>query len=105
MCNPDRLNPAVSADTIYMLAFAIIMLNTDLHTPSLKNSKRMKVDDFIKNIRGIEEGKLLDKLMLSQIYDRVKEREFRPGNDHVSQVLKVDQSIVGNEKPVSSIGH
>ena len=60
----------------------------------------MKVDDFIKNIRGIEDGKMLDKNMLTQIYERIKEREFRPGNDHVTQVMKVDQSIIGNEKPV-----
>jgi Sec7 domain len=31
-----------STDTIFILAFAIILLNTDLHTPNLKPEKRMK---------------------------------------------------------------
>ncbi|KAH7731090.1 loner ISO1 [Aphelenchoides avenae] len=97
--NPGRLPPHLSPDTIYVLAFAIIMLNTDLHTPSLKDSKRMKLDEFIKNVCGIEEGSLLDRGMLTGIYERIKEREFRPGSDHVTQVMKVDQSIVGKDKP------
>lgn len=60
-CNPGRLAPHISPDTIYVLAFAIIMLNTDLHTPSLKDSKRMKLDEFVKNVCGIEDGSLLDR--------------------------------------------
>lgn len=46
---------------MYILAFAIIMLNTDLHTPSLKDSKRMKLEEFVRNIVGIEDGQHLDK--------------------------------------------
>ena len=49
-----------SPDTIFILAFAIILLNTDLHTPSLKPEKRMKAEDFIKNLRGIDGGADVD---------------------------------------------
>ena len=98
-CNPHRLSPTDTPDTIYILAFAIIMLNTDLHTPSLRDSRRMKLDEFIKNLGRVEEGRNLDKQMLTGIYERVKEFEFRAGTDHVTQVLKVDQSIVSKEKP------
>ena len=31
----------------------------------------------------------------------MKAQEFRPGVDHVTQVMKVEQTIVGNRKPVS----
>lgn len=101
-CNPDKLPASVSPDTIYVIAFAIIMLNTDLHTPSLKDSRRMKVDDFITNLKGVEGGETLSDEMLSAMYERIKTKEFKPGNDHITQVMKVDQSIVGKEKPVSS---
>lgn len=37
------------------------MLNTDLHNLSLKDSKRMKLDEFIKNVTGIEDGQHLDR--------------------------------------------
>lgn len=39
-------------DTIFILAFAIILLNTDMYSPSVKAERKMKLDDFIKNLRG-----------------------------------------------------
>lgn len=52
------------ADTVFVLAFAIIMLNTDLHTPHLKQDRRMKMEDFIKNLRGIDDGADIDREIL-----------------------------------------
>lgn len=37
-------------DEIFILSFAIIMLNTDLHIPN--NKKRMTKDQWIKNLKG-----------------------------------------------------
>src|SRR5258708_704281 len=42
--------------------------------------------------------------MLSGIYERVKRNEFKSGSDHVSQVLKVQQTIVG-KKPNLALTH
>lgn len=39
-------------DTIFILAFAIIMLNTDLHSRSIKPERKMRLEQFIKNLRG-----------------------------------------------------
>jgi IQ motif/SEC7 domain-containing protein len=52
LCNANVVSQFRSADTVFVLAFAIIMLNTDLHTPNLKPERRMKLEDFIKNLRG-----------------------------------------------------
>lgn len=68
------------------MAFAIIMLNTDLHTPNLKADRRMKCDDFIKNLRGIDDCTDIDRSMLVGIYERIKETEFKTASDHVTQV-------------------
>ncbi len=38
-CNADAVAKFHSTDTVFILAFAIILLNTDLHTPSLKQEK------------------------------------------------------------------
>lgn len=38
-CSPDLVAKLHSTDTTFILAFAIILLNTDLHTPSLKPEK------------------------------------------------------------------
>ena len=37
------------------------MLNTDLHSPNVKAEKKMKLDDFIKNLKGIDEGNDIDR--------------------------------------------
>ena len=39
--------------------------------------------------------------MLAGIYERIKAIEFKPGTDHVSQVMKLEQMVTG-KKPVSS---
>ena len=50
--NSDQAKRFKSTDTVFLLAFAIIMLNTDLHNVSVKAERKMKVEDFIKNMRG-----------------------------------------------------
>ena len=49
---------------------------------------------------GIDDEEDIDRDLLTGIYERVKAQEFRPGVDHVTQVMKVEQTIVGNRKPV-----
>ncbi|XP_014217148.1 IQ motif and SEC7 domain-containing protein 1 isoform X2 [Copidosoma floridanum] len=103
-CNPDVVMRLRSPDTIFVLAFAIIMLNTDLHTPNLKPERRMRIEDFVKNLRGIDDCGDIDKDILVGIYDRVKANEFKPGSDHVTQVMKVQATIVG-KKPNMALPH
>lgn len=81
------INRIIFYSQIFVLAFAIIMLNTDLHTPNLKPESRMSLDDFVRNLRGIDDCGDIDRDMLAGIYERVKTSEFRPGSDHVTQVL------------------
>ncbi|EFO26104.1 loner ISO1 [Loa loa] len=99
VCNPDKAALFHSADTIFILAFAIVMLNTDLHSPNIKPSLKMKVGDFINNLRGIDAGYDIDRALLVRIYRRIRDSPFSTGSDHVSQVIAVDQSMVGKDKP------
>ncbi|XP_008216907.1 IQ motif and SEC7 domain-containing protein 1 isoform X3 [Nasonia vitripennis] len=103
-CNPDVVSRLRSPDTVFVLAFAIIMLNTDLHTPNLKPERRMRLEDFVKNLRGIDDCGDIDKDILVGIYERVKANEFKPGSDHVTQVMKVQATIVG-KKPNMALPH
>lgn len=103
-CNLDVVSHLRSPDTVFVLAFAIIMLNTDLHTPNLKPEKRMSLPDFTKNLRGIDDCGDIDNEILTGIYTRVKANEFKPGSDHVSQVMKVQATIV-DKKPNLALPH
>lgn len=94
VCNPDVIAKLNSTDSVFIMAFAIILLNTDLHTPNLKPEKRMKPEDFVRNLRGIDDGCDVDREILNGVYERIRNSEFRPGSDHVTQVMKVQQTIV-----------
>ena len=67
--NPDVF---VTADVAFILAFSIIMLNTDLHNPAIKEERRMTRDGFIRNNRGISDGQDLPDEFLLGIFDRIK---------------------------------
>jgi Sec7-like guanine-nucleotide exchange factor len=62
-----------SADVAFILSFSIIMLNTDLHNPAIKEERRMTKEGFIRNNRGISDGQDLPSEMLTAIFDRIKE--------------------------------
>jgi brefeldin A-inhibited guanine nucleotide-exchange protein len=70
-------NPGVfaNADTAYILAFSVILLNTDAHNPQVK--KPMSKAEFIRNNRGIDDGKDLDEELLNGIYDEINVNEIR----------------------------
>ncbi|KAI9292157.1 Sec7-domain-containing protein [Neoconidiobolus thromboides FSU 785] len=69
-------NPGVfhNADTSYVLAYSVIMLNTDLHNPQVK--RRMKKEEFLKNNRGIDDGKDIAENILLGIYDQISKNEI-----------------------------
>lgn len=56
MCNPEVVQQFHNPDTIFILAFAIILLNTDMYSPNIKPDRKMMLEDFIRNLRGEEVG-------------------------------------------------
>jgi brefeldin A-inhibited guanine nucleotide-exchange protein len=67
-------NPEVfpTADAAFILAFSIIMLNTDLHNPAIKEERRMTKEGFVRNNSGICNGENLPEELLHSIFDRIK---------------------------------
>lgn len=92
-CNPNN-SLFQSADTVYVLAFSIIMLTTDLHSPQVKN--KMTKDQYIKLNQGISDSK--DDLpveYLSAIYDEIAGHEIKMKNTVIN---KPGKQIIANEK-------
>uniref|UniRef100_A0A8D3E633 Cytohesin-2 n=1 Tax=Scophthalmus maximus TaxID=52904 RepID=A0A8D3E633_SCOMX len=71
------------ADTCYVLSFAIIMLNTSLHNPNVRDKPGL--DRFISMNRGINEGGDLPEELLRNLYESIKNEPFKipedDGND------------------------
>ncbi|XP_038165101.1 IQ motif and SEC7 domain-containing protein 2 isoform X2 [Cyprinodon tularosa] len=104
VCNPTLVRQFQNPDTIFILAFAIILLNTDMYSPNIKAERKMKLEDFIKNLRGVDNGQDIPRDLLVGIYQRIQKWELRTNDDHVSQVQAVERVIVG-KKPVLSLPH
>lgn len=93
-CNPNNTLFA-SADTVYVLAFSVIMLTTDLHSPQVKN--KMTKEQYIRLNRGISDNKDLPQEYLSQIYDEIADHEIKMKN--TTTISKVSgKQVVFNEK-------
>ncbi|KAF5835546.1 hypothetical protein DUNSADRAFT_7245 [Dunaliella salina] len=82
-CNPNSFK---SADVAYVLAYSVIMLNTDLHNPQVK--KKMTKEGFLKNNRGINDGHDLPADYMSALYDRIAMHEIKMKDE--SSLLTVD---------------
>ncbi|XP_059544301.1 IQ motif and SEC7 domain-containing protein 1 isoform X4 [Myotis daubentonii] len=104
ICNPGVVRQFRNPDTIFILAFAIILLNTDMYSPNVKPERKMKLEDFVKNLRGVDDGEDIPRETLIGIYERIRKRELKTNEDHVSQVQKVEKLIVG-KKPIGSLHH
>jgi len=80
-----QLNPDIftNPDTCYVLSFAIIMLNTSLHNPSVKD--KPSVEQFVTMNRGINDGENLPRELLVSLFDSIKTEPFKipedDGND------------------------
>ncbi|KAK6201186.1 GDP/GTP exchange factor for ARF [Scheffersomyces amazonensis] len=70
---PDR-------DSVFILSYSIILLNTDLHNPQVK--KQMILDDYKRNLRGVYNGKDFPEWYLSKIYNSIKDREIIMPEEH-----------------------
>jgi len=69
-------NAFANADTAYVLAYSVILLNTDQHSDKLKGKARMTKEDFIKNNRGINDNADLPEEYLGGIYDEIRTTEI-----------------------------
>ncbi|XP_031422600.1 brefeldin A-inhibited guanine nucleotide-exchange protein 2 isoform X2 [Clupea harengus] len=86
-----------SADTAYVLAYSIIMLTTDLHSPQVKN--KMTKEQYIKMNRGINDSKDLPEEYLSSIYDEIAGKKIRmKESKEYSITPKSNKSNVASEK-------
>uniref|UniRef100_A0A673JMY4 Cytohesin 3a n=1 Tax=Sinocyclocheilus rhinocerous TaxID=307959 RepID=A0A673JMY4_9TELE len=79
-CNPGVFQ---STDTCYVLSFSVIMLNTSLHNPNVRD--KPSVERFISMNRGINEGGDLPEELLRNLYESIKNEPFKipedDGND------------------------
>lgn len=99
--------PFENVDAAYILAYSIVMLNVDQHKPGMKN--RMTEHEFVRNNRGINNGKDLPQELLVTIYHNIRNREMKiieeqSTIDNVIDYCKYRRSVIKPyvKAPVSS---
>ncbi|EJD53315.1 SEC7-like protein [Auricularia subglabra TFB-10046 SS5] len=76
--------PIKSQDAVYILAYSVLLLNTDQHNP--QNWKRMTPEDYQRNLRGMNDGVDFPVEFLRAIYDSIRKREIIMPEEHLGQV-------------------
>lgn len=61
-------------DATFILSFSVIMLNTDLHNPQVK--RRMTLEDYMKNLRNVNDGRNFAPEYLVAIYEAIRDNEI-----------------------------
>lgn len=69
-------------DSLFVLTYGIILLNTDLYNPNVKSQNRMSYTDFAKNLRGVNAGGDFAPEFLQEIYDSIKQNEIILPDEH-----------------------
>jgi len=64
-----------AGDTAYVLAFSIIMLNTDAHSAQIEH--KMTLEQFLRNNQGIDCGGDLPDDMMTSLYHSIRANEIR----------------------------
>lgn len=81
-CSQSTPEGVANKDAVYVLTYAIIMLNTDQHNPNLKSQNRMSYAQFAKNLRGVNGGEDFAPQYLQDIFDSIKSNEIILPDEH-----------------------
>ncbi|CAG8573531.1 12884_t:CDS:10, partial [Cetraspora pellucida] len=71
-------------DATFVLSYSVIMLNTDLHNPQVR--RRMSIEDYMKNLRNVNNGQNFSPEYLHAIYDAIRKREIIMPEEHEGQL-------------------
>ena len=63
-------------DSVHVLSYALIMLQTNLHNPNVKRRDRMSITQFVKSLRGVDDGHDIAETSLKAFYKRIKRDKF-----------------------------
>ncbi|KAF9437726.1 GDP/GTP exchange factor for ARF [Entomortierella beljakovae] len=73
-----------SQDAAFILGYAVVMLNTDQHNRGVKG--RMSLEQFSKNLRGVNNGQDFPPEYLAEIFDAIRKREIVLPQEHEGQL-------------------
>lgn len=89
-----------NTDAVYVMAFSIIMLNTDQHNPHIKN--RMTQKQWLANNRGLNGGNDYPAWLLNWLFETIQSDEIKFEDDShgnsalISEAMKKGKRFQNN---------
>ncbi|AEY96928.1 FAEL061Wp [Eremothecium gossypii FDAG1] len=68
------------SDSVFILSYSIILLNTDLHNPQVK--KHMTLDDYTYNLKGCNNQKDFPMWYMERTYYSIRDKEIVMPEEH-----------------------
>jgi guanine nucleotide-exchange factor len=90
----DNPNLFKNADTAYVLAYAVIMLNTDAHNPMV--TKKMTKSDFVRMNTSSDVEEHASQELLEEIYDSIVRDEIKLKDDDSKRERSEERSSLIN---------
>lgn len=81
----DQIQGEMSAECVFLLSYATMMMQTSLHNPNAAKS-RMTVEDFAKMVKGINSQKNLEPEFIQKIYETVEREPFTLNEDEDARI-------------------
>ncbi|RCI05093.1 GDP/GTP exchange factor for ARF [Rhizopus stolonifer] len=69
-------------DSAQVLGYSIIMLNTDQHSPQVRHQSRMSVDQYVRNLSGVNNKADFSRDYLESIYKAIQRDEILMPEEH-----------------------
>ena len=67
----------LGTDTMFVLAYSVIMLNTDAHNPQLKGNERISKAQFIENNKRSPDLAAISEVIMASLYDEIVHKEIK----------------------------
>jgi hypothetical protein len=95
----------LGTDTMFVLSYSIIMLNTDAHNPRLSGSERMSKAQFIESNNRTPDLAAISEVIMASLYDEIVSKEIKLKDDDTEDGTGDDSttesdSVAGGLSPV-----
>ena len=87
----------LGTDTMFVLAYSVIMLNTDAHNPRLQKTERISKAQFIENNKRSPDLAAISEVIMASLYDEIVSQEIKLKDEEES--TSGDSSAAGGASP------
>ncbi|MDC0864849.1 Sec7 domain-containing protein [Rickettsiaceae bacterium] len=91
-------NAIPSPDAAYLLATAAMMAQTSLHSPKVKESKKMTLNQFQQMLRNTDDLKDFPSKKLEEIYNDIKSQPFEPSLSKKTPRYTLSSNLLHKDK-------